>query len=217
MKNILLLTILLFIYSSQLFGQENSVCPAIKMISPEKMAKVDGIMIFSLSSEQLNNKDLEYKWGISAGKIVLGQGTTGIAVEMNPDLEGITVTATVEIKGLPEKCKSEFLGNGEVEVNQRPQIGHPLNRYEKLQWSDERNRLEGVFMDLRSDPTATGYLIFQIKDDSDMKSVLERQKKILKSLRQSKISQCRLVFKIVKSGIYQTTHWIIPQGVEFPQ
>lgn len=214
MKKILLLTILLLIFSFQLFSQENTACPTVKIISPTNITSVGESMTFSVSSTESNTKNLEYKWTVSAGTVIHGQGTADIVIATNFDLQGQTITATVEIKGLPEGCENKFTEFGEVGV--KSIIQHPpIIRYRKLSWEDEMKWILNLLVDLENDPESKIHLIFSIKNDSELKLVKSRQKKILALLRENSVSQNRIVMEIFKRNYYETIILIIPEGEDY--
>lgn len=164
-------------------------------------------MLFSVSvTGNFDTSKLEYKWTVSAGEISDGQGTLAILVATTKELAGQTLTATVEIKGLPQNCQNTFSESGEI---LSPRITDPLDTYGKMSWRDEQVRLQGLHIELENSPTAKAYLIFSITKDSEINLVSSRLKKILKFLKDNKISQDRIQMSIEKRYIYQTTIWII--------
>src|SRR5439155_6798822 len=52
------------------------------------------------------NKSVNYKWKVSSGKIVSGQGTNSIHVDVS-DARQKDITATVEVEGLPLDCNEK--------------------------------------------------------------------------------------------------------------
>ncbi|MEI9850992.1 MAG: hypothetical protein WDN24_09215 [Sphingomonas sp.] len=62
-----------------------------------------GEPIFRVTADPVPQGDSTFSWSISAGTISAGQGTGNILVDAD---EGTTVTATVEVGGLPSECSS---------------------------------------------------------------------------------------------------------------
>ena len=211
MKRILLLIVLSSIFCFEAFGQK---CPMVRVILPSKGIFPGDSMLFSISLiGKFDNSKLEYKWTVSSGEISDGQGTTAILVETDKKTDG-EVTATVEIKGLPEGCQDSFSETWEMIPIP---IGEPLDKLGKMPWSNERVRLEVLVYELLQYPPQTkAYLIFSIANDSEKKLVLSRQRKILTFLEKNKILLSRILMKIEKVGYYQTTIWIVPEGAELP-
>lgn len=98
MKKILLAISAFFIYAIT-FAQE---CPTIAVEPNSDLVPAEDTLVFTVVNKFLKT-DVTYNWTISAGVIISGQGTARIFV--NPqEASGMTITATVEIGGLPPKC-----------------------------------------------------------------------------------------------------------------
>lgn len=214
MKQILLLTILALAFCFQAFGQENE-CPMIKVIPPENLIQLGNQMNFSVSLiGDLKNSKPDYKWTVSNGEILDGQGTTAILVATTKEMDGQTVIATVEIKGLPDGCENSF---SESEEFESLLIGDPFYKYGKISWANEWDKMHSLRFELMNYSLQTkAYLIFSIAKDSEMNLVFSRQKKIFKFLEKYKIPQSRIQMIITKGDYYQTTIWIVPEGADLP-
>lgn len=108
MKQIFLLFIACLTLQIAARAQEagNLPCPKISIMGPAAAVYVENgePMVFTVSLENKpENLKLEYVWNVTAGKIVEGQGTPTIEVDIK-GLSSQSITATVEIKGLPENC-----------------------------------------------------------------------------------------------------------------
>lgn len=57
--------------------------------------------------------NVTYNWAISAGSIISGQGTSAIKVNTKGQ-EGMFITATVELGGIPKECQSTASASAEV-------------------------------------------------------------------------------------------------------
>jgi hypothetical protein len=58
-----------------------------------------------------------YKWSLSAGKIISGQGTSKIVVDVS-DLAGKSLTATVRVGGYDPVCKVGIVASCTTEIGQ---------------------------------------------------------------------------------------------------
>ena len=83
---------------SQEPGREK-LCPTISVSCPD--SDNESALTFSVNVAGPRDK-LNFKWSISNGKLVSGQGTSSITVDAS-DFLGQTVTATIEVGGLPDK------------------------------------------------------------------------------------------------------------------
>src|SRR5258708_4700425 len=105
MKYILFLQLLLVISSAMVIGQTTAArCPEISVeVVPEVPLLKGETMTFTAIVKAVQNvKFLKFHWLISSGKIIGGQGTNKIRVVSTQTGDGIT--ATVEIKGMPDDC-----------------------------------------------------------------------------------------------------------------
>ena len=92
-----LLVILLF--APGVFGQE---CPIVSVTCPDSS---DGDSIIFHAAVTGNPDKATYRWTVSTGTITAGQGSPSITVS-GPGFEGQTLTATVEVEGIPKECAS---------------------------------------------------------------------------------------------------------------
>lgn len=98
---------------------------------------------------------LVYKWTVSAGTIVAGQGTNSITVDM-AGLSGESFTGTVEVAGLPASCPA--LASCSINVCGL-QAARKVAEYEGLDSADEKASLDGFAAALQEDETAMGYVL----------------------------------------------------------
>jgi hypothetical protein len=95
-----LITILTF----ALIISAQSPCPTVSVMGPSNLVLLGEPETFTvIVSEFPSNVELKYVWAVSPeGKLIEGQGTKTIkAVRLE---RGTTITATVEIGGLPKNC-----------------------------------------------------------------------------------------------------------------
>jgi hypothetical protein len=117
MKLIFLTLIACLVLRLVALGQnENSACPKISVVGPTSIIPSHALepMFFTVSIEgKPENLKIEYAWIVSAGKILEGQGSKTIKVDVT-GLVNQNVEARVEIKGLPEKCANTASETGVV-------------------------------------------------------------------------------------------------------
>src|SRR4051794_32096220 len=82
-------------------AQVNPQCPVISVDGPAGIVEYGEPIPFTATVKPPESK-LTFKWTVTPGAIVEGQGTPTIKVSVGPD-DG-HVTATVEIGGLPQEC-----------------------------------------------------------------------------------------------------------------
>jgi hypothetical protein len=164
MKRIFSVFIVCLIFQIGVSAQQsqtgNSPCPKISVtVSPEviNVLPAGDPLVYTASLENLpENSKIEYHWEVSAGRIVSGQGTPVIEVDVK-DLNQ-NVTATVEIKGLPENCPNT--------VSETPAIAagivdNCLGGYGKVSRFAELVHLDNETIQLRQNPNLS--IVFRLK------------------------------------------------------
>jgi hypothetical protein len=102
------------------------------------------------------SKSLSYVWSVSSGTITSGQGTSSITITQSDDC--LTMTATVEVKGLDASCQSTASCSTVTDCC----WDVPSRRYDKygdLAFADEKKRLDHFAEQLKNEPSAQGYIM----------------------------------------------------------
>jgi hypothetical protein len=108
MKKILIPLLAIFVCS---FAQAQN-CPGINVIPYTDEITAGDTLIFTATTTNLK-VNVTYNWSVSAGKIVSGQGMARIYVDTK-DASGSFITATVQLRGLPEKCSTTASASSNV-------------------------------------------------------------------------------------------------------
>ena len=87
-------------------------CPAISVESSSYEVPMGDTLVFVVNTKNAP-ANITYNWVISAGTIISGQGMAMIRVNTQ-GLEGMFVTATVELGGLPRNCNSNASSTSEI-------------------------------------------------------------------------------------------------------
>ena len=204
MRKIFLSLILALISCVSFFGQEKADCPKIEVLEPKSRVAPGENMNFSAkvsSPESLGQ--IRYVWKIDRGSIVKGQGTDSIAVS-TAGIEEAMITATVEISGLPDKCKKIAVGAGLAIVG-----GHVYlaDEFGKIREEDMEARIEFYFSLFKDRPKALGYIINYGKKSQ----VAKREKFIKKLIKKYKLEASRFAFSNGgKERSIRTKLWILP-------
>ena len=89
MKRLIVISIFALICCVSVFSQDKSVCPTVKFTSPIYITKAGDAMTFAVSTiGEIENPEFEYKWNVSIGDIISGQGTPVIVVMTTPIMAG---------------------------------------------------------------------------------------------------------------------------------
>jgi hypothetical protein len=94
-------------------------CPSVVVRCPDRVGKRNEPVEFAAGViGGPPNLHLSYKWAVSSGAIIEGQGTSSIKVDVKNVL-GPSVKATVEVGGMPRECPKTFECNTEVVPKER--------------------------------------------------------------------------------------------------
>lgn len=78
-------------------------CPKLVITCPDELPESGKTYVVKVRVDGANQtKKLSYKWSVSSGEIVDGQGTSTLKVRFTKPWESLT--ATVEVGGLPDGC-----------------------------------------------------------------------------------------------------------------
>ncbi len=78
-------------------------CPKLEISCPDEVPESGKTYVVKLHVEGAHDPEkLSYKWSVSSGEIIDGQGTPTMKVRFTEG--GKTLTATVEVGGLPKNC-----------------------------------------------------------------------------------------------------------------
>ncbi|MEJ7849229.1 MAG: hypothetical protein WKF92_14195 [Pyrinomonadaceae bacterium] len=187
---------------------EKSVCPAINIIGPAGMTVPGQILIFTIDA---NLKDLEkfnYKWTVSDGTIIEGQGKPWIHIQTTREIRNETITAKVTVEGRPEGCANSAESTAAISLNFHP---HPSDEFGKLKPAHERARLDAFLSSLIKEPDFNGYIV-TLFPKSTGPSVIRKRIKRMKDhiFFVRKIPRNRIVIVIGSSEKDSTVLWLLP-------
>jgi len=177
MRTIFLIIISIGLLSISSFAQENSgTCPAISISGPSDIVEPGKIATYSVEVENKNNfPTLQYKWSVSEGRIVSGQGTMAIEVRQPNSL----VTVTVAISGLPQGCTNTASDSA---IGDPPRPITKLDHFTIPLGTIAADRIEKIRKQAYSNPNAGVFLVSYFSNTSGQyvaNQRLESQQKII--------------------------------------
>ena len=150
MKRIAFVTVTKFIFAFAMIGQ--TPCPTISVTGPRGLPIQGEPMTFTANlGKEIENHKIEYVWEVSGGKIVSGQGTLNLKALMD---KMCSVTATLEVKGLPKDCPKQVSALAEISECNLPTQSRKiddnitcalpitLDEIYESNWRDEKPRLQ---------------------------------------------------------------------------
>jgi hypothetical protein len=188
------------------------VCPTAVIICPENIV-ADAPLTFSTTvTGGLAGVAPRYNWTLSAGRIVEGQGTSSITVDTT-GLTGQTVKATVSIGGYNLDCSASCAVSIPVTIRS----ARKFDEFPEITSNDERARLDNFVIELKTDPTATAYIIVypRLRDQTDEE---ERHKRRIVNYLVMRGFDARHIVTLVgpsRSNVLVEL-WNVPQGAKPP-
>lgn len=170
-------------------------------------AKIDGISL----------ENLKYKWVVSNGEIANGQGTLTINVVATKEMNGQTVTATIEVSGLPKNCPNEFYSWGEIEALPLPKSSDNYIQYGKISWQKEQSMLDNVAKRLIEERDLTALFRILLITKRPLQTFKIKSAKIKTYLiTKHKIAKDRIKFVFGGNEDNWTAMFFVPDGVKMP-
>lgn len=205
----------IFAFSVFTFGQSTN-CPTISVTGPPTVVQVGETATFTVSISGKSIYNPQYVWSVSSGEIVEGQGTETLTVLITSDS---TVTATVDVKGLPEGC-----ANTDSESAPMGCLRSSPSMFDEFEISSKNpgsERLDSLISALEDRPTDSAYFLIYSHEKDSSNKLKSRENYIRNYLRAKKIEPERLVFVTIGGDGYDLENsviriWLVPQGAEPP-
>lgn len=223
MKKIFLASVSILIFSIFSFGQDKeiSLCPSdLTVTGPSGLVDSAEPIIFTSEINNPENYPVIYKWVLSSGEIIKGQGTSSITVLKSKE-SGETLVATLEISDLSGFCPT--ISSSESMITDcggiLPMLVDEISPPKSAELSQEfKDRLDNFAVTLLNDPNATGYILGKFtknKSELPMKTMLDKIILYLTKVRNFDASRLKLATaESEDEEIIQ--FWIVPAGAELP-
>lgn len=181
MRKLLNTSILVFAFCFCAFAQTSNTapCPAISVTGPAGISQLNEPITFTASiGAEAKDYNVRYNWTAKGGEIIEGQET--LSIKILPDNLGNSLSATLEVIGLPKDCANMF---SEV-------IGCMLNAPSAIKIDEflqplaqiNKNRITEIARALQNDPTAQLYIIFKHKEKTSPKMISQKERALSDSL-----------------------------------
>ncbi len=180
-------------------------CPVISVAGPQGITDSGDTIVFRAQISGLFSRSITYEWKVSGERTFDGQGTDSIRIHTTREDGNTNITATVTIKGLPERCAanaSEVAGVAAGLV-----CDMPADEYGRIPWLEEQARLDNFLIHISQDPGYSGIVHMKIKVDESVGSAKEHARRMLNHFkrRDKNFDPGRLLFAIEVSDDGPTT------------
>ncbi|NNE67877.1 MAG: hypothetical protein HKN33_15040 [Pyrinomonadaceae bacterium] len=183
-------------------------CSELTVSGPAAVVQPGSTMTFTANVTGGDQQNLNFNWSVDKGSIVSGQGTQTITVGGTDALEGQTIRATVDMTSDCEVCKRSASDTGVVATKPKPVL---IDEFGKLANNDLKARIDNLYINLQSDPTATGYII----NYGPAREVARREKVIRDHIAFRSLDPDKVV--LVNGGVEDTIRtrvWVVPAGAD---
>lgn len=189
-------------------------CPSLSVSGPAGIVNPGDAMTFTATLAGGTQDNVTYNWSVSAGTIESGQGTPSITVRTTSEMANSSVTATVEIGGLPADCDCPRTANETGSIAPNPEFVK-IDEFGKIPNDDIRSRLDTFFAELANNPSNQGYII----NYGTPKEVAAREKLITNHIAFRRFDRSRITLVnggASPDGVVTTKLYRIPPGAQNP-
>lgn len=188
------------------------VCPTISVSCPDAPAENQPVTFTATIGGGPDNVAPSYNWTVSAGRIISGQGTPSITVDIN-GLAGQTIRANLDVGGYNIPCPASCATS--VPIPNKPR---KFDVYPDIAFNDEKARLDNFAIQLQGEPGARGYLIIHPSRNARPGVAQRRAERAADYLVNSRgLDASRIVTRVEAAAdewIFEL--WIVPEGAQLP-
>jgi hypothetical protein len=187
-------------------------CPTVTITCPDSASENAPVTFSASISGGSTNVTPTYKWTVSAGSIISGQGTTSITVD-TAGLAGQTIRATLDVEGYGMPCPASCSVSLPLELKSRK-----FDEYYDIARNDEKARLDNYAIQLQNEPGVQGYIIIYPSEKAKSNDAQERATRISDYLVNSRgIDASRFTITMGRAREnWMIELWIVPQGAPPP-
>lgn len=182
-------------------------CPTIIVTGPAGIPDEGALIPFYVELMGNAPTGISYRWSVSTGKVVDGQGTDKAKFDVNWPT-GARVTATVEVLGLPSGCPNSASDTLAVAIDPGPI--YVSSSGEPLEYAKSVNQL---IEELEEYPNSQGYIFIGTPSSDRYKQIEEL---IRATASQTGFDQSRLTIKPETTSKELIELWVIRLGVDNP-
>jgi hypothetical protein len=169
------------------------------------------VFMVDLTGPQIIGKP-GYKWTVSTGSIVSGQGTRSVTVSTTKADEGLNITATVMVEGILPACTNT--ASETAPVAPAFGCGMPFDEYGKARWNEEKARLDNVQIQLNNNPDQRLFIYLRITSDESFDLTRKHAKKMIKHFlwRDKEFDVSRVAVVMYVDDDHSTVLDLVPAG-----
>jgi hypothetical protein len=216
MKSLLFNSVLILISCAAAFAQTNEIspCPTIDVTGSPRIIQFGETATYTANlSEEAKKFNLQYQWAVSGGEIIEGQGTLVVRILRKPENAGESLTLTIEIIGLPEKCPNT---SSESLACTLPPSLLTVDEFSASASQINKARLGNFAVELQNAPSAIGYITENFARKTSRKAIERKNQKIFDYLQTKGIEKDRIVIQNSFADKNLTQFILVPAGASPP-
>ena len=189
------------------------VCPAVEISCPTAVAIDKALTFTSHYTGGTPGITPAYKWTVSAGTIIEGQGTDTIKVDTT-GLAGQTIRASLSLDGYNLECAADCA----VSIPVPKATSKRFDEFPDITRNDEKARLDNFVIELQNDPTATAYVIVYPSKYSKRGEVQLHARRVVEYVVNARALDQRRIVTLVGPArdALSVELWVTPQGATPP-
>ncbi len=133
-----------------------ATCATVDIDGPSEIDPGAPLVLKAKITGLIHTTKPEFKWTVSIGTIMNGQGTDEITVD-TVGLGGQELTATAELTGAPPGCKASVSRTMQVKPR-LPACGRPFDEYGDISFEDEKARLDNFAIHISNQLLSSGQI-----------------------------------------------------------
>ncbi len=188
-------------------------CPEINVAGSGFRHDPDLPLRFSVAlSGAFPEQKLSMEWSVSAGKIVSGQGTNQIEVDLG-ETEARRITAGLIVRGLPPECGAHAFQTTEVGV-----YPYLVDQFRHIPNSEISARFDSFMILLGNEPAAQGYILIYGKPTEKKRDVARLTASLRNFIGFRRYDTSRIT--IVDAGLQEdmmVEFYLVPPGAAPPK
>ncbi len=192
-----------------------NVCPTITLSGPPGITEPGSIVEYSGEVGGLSNEGLSYVWTVVGGELIAGQGT--LTPRIKPEgFWSIQVTATLEVKGLPEGCPNTASETYAVACNCQAIL---FDEFSIAPSKIDKRRLDALVAALTKYPDSKLHIIEYFQPGTPAAVVRKKTELIrtyLAATHGVKSSDFEVVVEASRENVASTRLYVIPPGANKP-
>lgn len=206
----------LFLFCVTQAQNKLEICPTVLVAGPKGITKPGTDAVFIADVKGYSSKNLTFSWTVSLGKIVAGENSRRIKIEVPHDIHKDVLKVTVEFRGLPDGCLATASAEGVVDTGTYDVF--PIDQYHEVGFQEEKARLDNLAIQVHNTTAdMKGYIIKNFgktTSEQEIKRKIDRIKKFLFTFR--KYPKDRFVILVQRADEVSTTLWLWPSDGAIP-